>query len=84
MRSRGPLLGAKTAKKSGLGAFGSMFEPSLGAWRLPEGSWMHLGALLAALGELLERLQGRESARGELEESSGRARGEIRQRPGEG
>ena len=62
-----PLLGANITTKSGLGALGSIFEPSLGAWRLPEGSWMHLGALLAALGELLERLQ-----RG-LRESSGRA-----------
>ena len=35
---------------------------------------MHLEALLAALRELLERLQGRESARGELEEAQGKSR----------
>ena len=55
-----PLLGAKMATKSGLGALGSTFEPSWGSWRLPEGSWRHLGALLAALGVLLERLKGAE------------------------
>ena len=52
-----PLLGAKMATKSGLGAAGSTFEPSWGSWRLPWGSCKHLGALLTALGALLERLK---------------------------
>ena len=55
-----PLLGAKMATKSGLGALGSTFEPPWGSLRLSEGSWRHLGALLAALGMLLERLTGAE------------------------
>ena len=54
------LLGAKMATKSGLGALGSTFETSWFSWRLPEDSWRHLGALLAALGMLLERLTGPE------------------------
>ena len=33
-----PLLEAKIATKSGLGALGSTFEQFLGSWRLPEGS----------------------------------------------
>ena len=65
------------ATKSGLGALGSTFEPSWGSWRLPEGSWRHLGALLAALGVLLERPQGHESARGELNESSVGDQGDL-------
>ena len=40
------LLEAKIATKSGLEALGSTFEQFLGSWRLPEGSWRHLGALL--------------------------------------
>ena len=52
----GSLLGAKMATKSGHGPLESRFEPSWGSWRLSEGSWRHLGALLAALGALLERL----------------------------
>ena len=50
------------ATKSGLGALGSTFEPSWFSWRLPEDSWRHLGALLAALGMLLERLTGAEGS----------------------
>ena len=40
-----------------------------------KGSWKHLGALLAALGVLLECPQGRESAQGELGERSGNGPG---------
>ena len=47
-------------------------RPLDGSWRGLEGSW-------SALGVLLERLQGRESARGELGERSGRARGGVRE-----
>ena len=52
------LLGAKTITTSGLGTLGSTFQPSWGSWRLPRGSWRNLGALLAILGVLLERLKG--------------------------
>ena len=48
-------------------------RPLDGSWSGLEGSW-------SALGVLLERLQGRESARGELEE----AQREIKQSPGRG
>ena len=58
-----PLLGAQIATKSGLGALWSTFGPSWGSWRLPEGSWRHLGALSAALGVLLERFQGPEGSK---------------------
>ena len=75
-----PLLGAKMATKSGLGALGSTLELSWGSWRLPKGSWKHLGALLAALGALLERFKKGDPTRGELKESSRR----IKQWPGEG
>ena len=72
------------ATKSGLGALGSTFEPSWGSWRLPEGSWRHLGALLAALGVLLERLKGPEGSTGELSESSGGGQAAARGGVGEG
>ena len=52
------LLGAKIAIKSGLRALRSTFKPSWSSWRLPGGSWRHLGALLAALRVLLERPKG--------------------------
>ena len=59
---RRPLLGAKIATTSDLGAPGSMVEPSLGSWRLAEdswsaleGSWRALGALSDPLKALLER-----------------------------
>ena len=55
-----PVLEAKIATKSDLGAPGSVFEPSEGSWRLPKGSWRHFGALLAAFGAVL-RLPGRTS-----------------------
>ena len=67
--------GPKSITKCGLRALGSTFEPSWGSWRLPERSWSHLEALLEALGTLLERFKEGEGARGELGESSGRARG---------
>ena len=73
-------LGAKIATKSGLGALESALEPSQSSWRLPEGSWRHLGALLAALGELLERSW----EAGGSKTRSGRAQREVKQRPGEG
>ena len=73
-------LGAKIATKSGLGALESALEPSQSSWRLPEGSWRHLGALLAALGELLERSW----EAGGSKTSSGRDRGEIRERSSNG
>ena len=65
------------ATKSGLGALGSILEPSWGSWRLPKGSWRHLGALLAALGALLELPKGGEPTRGELEEDQAAARGGV-------
>ena len=49
----GPFLGAGIVSIACLGALGIMLEPSEGSWR---GSWRHLGALLAALGVLFERL----------------------------
>ena len=55
-----PLLGAQIATKSDLGALGSTLELLLGSWRRLEGSWRHLGALLVALGVLLERFKGPE------------------------
>ena len=78
------LLGAKIAAKSGLGPLESRFEPSWGSWRLSEGSCRHLGALLEALGALLECLKRGDPHRGEVRERSGRGQGEIKQRPGEG
>ena len=51
----GPLLGAKMATESGLGALGSTLDLIVGSWRHLESSWRHLGALLAALKVLLER-----------------------------
>ena len=56
----GLLLEVKIATKSCLGAFGSTFELSWCCWRLPKGSWKHLGALLEALGTLLQRFRGGE------------------------
>ena len=78
------LLGAKVATKSGLGPLESRFEPSWGSWRLSEGSWRRLGALLEARGARLECFKRGAPHRRELEESSRRGQGEIRQRPGEG
>ena len=74
------LLEAKIATKSGLGALGSTFEPSWGSWRLPEGSWRHLEALLEARGTLLERKKEGEGSRGELEGT----RRELRERSSSG
>ena len=71
-------MGTKIDTKRGLRALGSTFEPSWGSWRLPEGSWRHLGALLAALGVLLERLSGREGSK----TGSRRAQRELRGRSG--
>ncbi len=51
-----PLLGAKLATQPGLGALGSTLDLIVGSWRHLESSWKHLGALLAALKVLLERL----------------------------
>ena len=64
LRSRGLFLGTKIVTKCGLGALGSTFEPSWGSWRLPEGSWRHLEALLEALGRLLEWPKEGEKVRG--------------------
>ena len=60
------------AIKSGLGPLESRFEPSWGSWRLSEGSRRHLGALLKALGALLECFKRGEGEQGELRESSRR------------
>ena len=83
LRSRGLFLETKIVAKCGLRALGSTFEPSWGSWRLPEGSWRHLEALLEALGSLLERKKEGEGIRGELRESSGEL-GEDQAGPGEG
>ena len=48
------LLGTKIVTTSGLGPLESRFEPSWGSWRLLDGSSRRLGALLEALGALLE------------------------------
>ena len=78
------LLGAKIATKSGLGPLESKFEPSWGSRRLSESTWRRLGALLEALGALLECLKRGAPHRGEVGERSRRGQGEIRQQPGEG
>ena len=70
LRSCGLLLGPKIVTKYGLRALGSILEPSWGSWRLPQGSWRRLEALLEALGRLLEWPKGGERAQHELEESS--------------
>ena len=48
------LLGATIALKSGLEALGSTFELFESSWSLSTGSSRRLGALLEALGALLE------------------------------
>ena len=79
-----PLLGAKIATKSGLGALGSTVVPSWGSWRLPEGSWRHLGALLEALGVLKSGRVIHGGARGELKGRSAGDQAAARGGVGEG